>query len=362
MRRACALGLVVVGIILGVLSIVQHTVRLVALDHGATFVGAAAALAVVAGAALWFVDQRQRTATGLSPDSSAQGAPASEGIATSMVGGRLRARGIPYVLPRDLEEMNRLDFQHYLLRQIFKGNFMAPVRNPRDVLDVGAGTGRWAREVAMIFPTSNVIGLDINPPPVDEKAEAGGPEVRPPNYAFVAGNVLEGLPFADASFDFVHMRLLVLALPHDRWPFVVNELIRVARLDGWVESVETMTLEGGGPAIDQIMTWISTLLQRRGIQFADGAHVGDLLRAQGLANVFTQRVELPFGEHGGRVGKLLATDFFTGMKGYGGLLEAQGVTTAAEFDRVVAEARQTTESPRVRCVSPFYIAYGQRRG
>lgn len=283
-----------------------------------------------------------------------------EGPPVAVIGGRARVQGIPYVLPRDLEEMNRLDFQHYLLRQTFRGNYAAPIGEPRSILDVGCGTGRWAREMASLFPQATVVGLDITPPPADEEAEAGGVEVRPPNYQFAPGNVLEGLPFPDASFDFVHMRLLVLALPHDRWPFVVNELVRVTRPGGWIESVEATTLEQGGPATDQLMAWIEALLARRGISFPNGGKVGELLRSTGAANVVSNRISLPFGDYGGRVGKLLMTDFFNGVQAYGGLMEAQGIVSAAEFERVVAQALADARSPGCQCVSPFYFAYGQR--
>src|SRR5579859_3732049 len=282
----------------------------------------------------------------------------AEGASVAVIGGRLRKIGIPYVLPADLEEMNRLDFQHYLLRQVFRGNYAAPIEQPRDILDVGTGTGLWAREMATLFPSARVVGLDVTVPPADERAEAGGREVRPPNYTFVAGNVLEGLPFPDASFDFVHMRLLVLAIPHDRWPFVASELVRVTRRGGWVESVEATTLQHGGPAMDMLMDWINTLLARRGINFPDGGKVGELMRAAGMVNVTATDVTLPFGEYGDRTAKLLATDFFNGVKGYGGLL--QGIATPEQFEQVVAAARADTASPQTGCVSPFHIAYGQR--
>lgn len=285
----------------------------------------------------------------------------AEIVTNSTMYGRSRTAGIPYVLPNDLEEMNRLDFQHYLLRQVFKGNYAAPIGNPTSILDVGTGTGRWAREMAATFPQANVVGLDVNEPPTDEAANSGrGPELRPPNYTFVAGNILEGLPFADASFDFVHMRLLVLAMPHDRWPFVVSELARVTRPAGWIESVEATTLEQGGPAMDLFMSWIVTMLAQRGIDFADGGKVGNLLRANGLVNVTDSKITLPFGDYGGRTGKLLMTDFFNGVMSYGGLMEAKGIATAEQFNQVVAQARADTSSPQARCVSPFYIAYGQR--
>ena len=284
--------------------------------------------------------------------------PVVEGAAVAMIGGRARKLGIPYVLPSDLEEMNRLDFQHFLLRQTFKGNFAAPIGEPRDILDVGSGTGRWAREMAQLFPTARVVGLDVNPPPVDEAAEAGRNDPPPPNYSFAPGNILEGLPFPDASFDFVHMRLLVLAIPHDRWPYVVSELVRVTRPGGWVESVEATTLQHGGPAMDMLMDWINTLLARRGIVFADGAKVGELMRTAGLVNVTASDVALPFGEYGDRTARLLATDFFNGVKGYGGLL--QGIATPEQFEQVIAAARADTAKPQTGCISPFHIAYGQR--
>ncbi|HLJ80385.1 MAG TPA: class I SAM-dependent methyltransferase [Ktedonobacterales bacterium] len=281
--------------------------------------------------------------------------------AFSVVGGRTRTRGIPYAMPHDLEETNRLDFQHYLLRYALRGNYAAPIREPRDILDVGAGTGRWALEMAQLFPGANVIGLDVNPLPIDEAAEAGKrADPRPPNYAFVPGNVLEGLPFADHSFDFVHMRLLIMAIPHDRWPFVVNELIRVTRLGGWVESVETTILQNGGPAMKQIIGWSTAILGRRGVDLMDGERVGDLLRAGRLEHVTMEPVMLPCGEYGGRIGKMLAADYISGAKGLGGLAATLGMTTPEQFQQTLTANAAEFAAPRGRCVVPFYVSYGQR--
>jgi hypothetical protein len=36
--------------------------------------------------------------------------------------GRRFLRGVPYVLPKDMGEVNRLDFQHYMMRAALRGN------------------------------------------------------------------------------------------------------------------------------------------------------------------------------------------------------------------------------------------------
>lgn len=99
---------------------------------------------------------------------------------TSMVAGRVRVRGVPYNLPRDPEEMNRLDFQHYMFRYALRGNYAAPVNAPTSILDVGTGTGRWAREMAHLFPQTNVVGLDVNPLPPSMRQRQPAP---PASYA-----------------------------------------------------------------------------------------------------------------------------------------------------------------------------------
>jgi SAM-dependent methyltransferase len=276
-----------------------------------------------------------------------------------IIGGRRRKAGIPYLVPWDIEEHNRLDFQHFMLRQAFRGNYAAPIGTPLSVLDVGSGTGRWAIEMANLFPQANVIGLDINPPPIDVVAE-GNMDTRPPNYSFVAANALDRLPFADRTFDFVHMRALVTAIPHDRWPFVIGELARVARQNGWVESLEVTHMQGGGPAVDQLMSWLDATLARRGVRFLDGGNVGAVMASVGLANITSLQFAMRCGETGGRIGKMLAVDNINVLGGIGGMTVAQGITSAEQFSQVLQQASRDLADPTRQCVMPLYIAFGQQ--
>src|SRR5690348_2751118 len=84
------------------------------------------------------------------------------------LGGRRHLADAPYVLPSDEQEISRLDFQHYMLRYALRANYAAPVERPTSILDVGSGTGRWAMEMAQLFPQANVIGTDL----VEPKSES----------------------------------------------------------------------------------------------------------------------------------------------------------------------------------------------
>ena len=269
------------------------------------------------------------------------------------MGDRLHLADAPYVLPADDQEINRLDFQHYMLRHTLRGNYAAPIVNPQSILDVGSGTGRWAMEMAALFPHTNILGVDLTPPTMENTA-SGAPE----NFAFTPGNILEGLKFADGSFDFVHMRLLLFAIPEARWPDVVRELARVTRPGGWVELVETGPQQRGGPAMDKIVEWITEASLKRGVNPLLGPHISRFLPMAGLTNVVSRSIALPVGAYGGRVGRLAETDVFGVVGSVKGLVTSMGITTPEAYDSAMQQARADLATQQ--CMLPFYIAYAQR--
>jgi ubiquinone/menaquinone biosynthesis C-methylase UbiE len=218
----------------------------------------------------------------------------------------------PYLLPKDLGEVNRLDFQHYVLRSLLRGNYLAPIEQPRRILDVGCGTGQWAIEMAQQFPQAEVIGLDLEQVKVSSSP--------PANYRFVKGDVLDGLPFESDWFDFVHQRLLFLAIPLSAWPGVIQELARVTCSGGWIELVEggssSSNFTPAGPATRQLIGLIGQLAALRGLD-SEGEVMRSLdryLLEAGLINVQRYPIEIPVGEWGGRLGSLMAIDVREGIK------------------------------------------------
>lgn len=57
-------------------------------------------------------------------------------------------------------------------------------------------------------------------------------------FNFRHGNVLEGLDYPDNTFDFVHMRLFILALREVEWPIAIKEILRVTKPGGMIQLLE----------------------------------------------------------------------------------------------------------------------------
>lgn len=296
----------------------------------------------------WLTFWRRRPAIAVAP------VPTYPGVDADTVGGRRFVAGVPYMLPKDLDETNRLDFQHHMLRAFMRGNYLAPISKPRDILDVGCGTGRWAMELAAQFPSANVLGVDIAPPPVNEQASPG---LSADNYTFVQGNVLERLPFADRSFDFVHQRYLVMGIPANRWPQVVAELLRVTRPGGWIELIETEP-PYGAPALNQLADWGKQLVSRRGIDFAVVSQIASLLSAAGATDVTARPLTIPVGKLGGRLGAMMVVDYLSALTAVRGPLTKMGIASEADYDAALAQARQELDQRSLP--QNVYVAYGRK--
>ncbi len=282
--------------------------------------------------------------------------PASSAVPRwAWMGTRRHTASLPYVLPKDEQEVHRLDAQHFMLRYLLHGDYVAPIGSPATILDVGCGTGRWPIEMATQFPDAHVVGLDLHDP-AEERNDAQ-PAKRPDNYEFLSGNVLEGLPFVDDCFDFVHMRGLAAALPAGRWQEVANELARVTRPGGWIEVVEDDFVYGG-PALELLADWAVDLCARRGIEFLLARKIGTFLEEAGLSPVTFQTMAIPIGPHGGRLGLMAQTDYLAAMGALNSIMSALDITTEQAYAGAVYAAQDEIE--RGRCTWPIYIAFGQK--
>jgi ubiquinone/menaquinone biosynthesis C-methylase UbiE len=103
------------------------------------------------------------------------------------------------------------------------------------ILDIGCGPGSITCGLAELVPEGSVLGVDISPT-VLEQAKANVATKDLQNISFQTGNVLQGLPFPDHSFDvvFTHQCLVHLSDPVK----AMREMKRLCRKRGIVASRE----------------------------------------------------------------------------------------------------------------------------
>jgi ubiquinone/menaquinone biosynthesis C-methylase UbiE len=262
---------------------------------------------------------------------------------------------------KGVQEAQRLNLQHYALKHDLQGNFLAPLQNPTTVLDVGCGTGRWVMEMAVQFPAANVVGLDLVPP-APAVSLGRGITIVPSNARFVTGDILQGLPFPDATFDFTYMRLMYNALPAQSWSFVVGELIRVTRPGGWVESLEALPFavqqrEG----MSAIISWYSEALRKRGVDPLVALKIPHLLKSGGLVALTSREMSPAQSEPQGSEERIASRE--TALKMIDNLREgivAAGITTPEVYEQTAVKARNEVQSTWNVGGFNMYINFGQK--
>jgi ubiquinone/menaquinone biosynthesis C-methylase UbiE len=269
--------------------------------------------------------------------------------------GRRHRGDAPYLLPKDDKEIQRLNYQHFILRQVLKGNTFAPVDHlltrGGNILDVGCGTGRWGNEMAATYPRTQVIGFDLEDTPRTLST--------PLNYQFQRGNLLNGLPFAAQQFQYVHQRLLVAAIPLDKWPWVIGELRRVTHPEGWLELVEMgNTFHQAGPATKQFLAWWIKICTSQGIDASKMSQLDSLLTQSGFSHVQTKTITIPVGNWGGRIGNLLAQNLLAGWPTIRPLAHSLLDIPPEQFDAAISQLE--TEWNIHHTTYEVYFACGQR--
>ncbi|KAF9025538.1 hypothetical protein BGZ52_009005 [Haplosporangium bisporale] len=143
---------------------------------------------------------------------------------------------LPYLLPCDEQEGERLLLQHYVTRYAFGSNIIPPIDTSiaGKVLDCGCGPGTWIMEMATEFEDLDFYGFDVSP--------MYPSAIHPKNAHFSMANLLDPeIPFATDSYLLVHQRNMLLGLTQDAWPGIVQDLFRcvIPGGSGWLQLSES---------------------------------------------------------------------------------------------------------------------------
>ncbi|KAI8060735.1 S-adenosyl-L-methionine-dependent methyltransferase [Gongronella butleri] len=201
-----------------------------------------------------------------------------------------------YWLPKSYEEQDRLMGQHFAIKELFGGNVLrhaskvVPLEDGATILDVGCGPGSWCLEMATDYPNCEVYGIDIHP--------TYPQSIRPPNSVFMLADAVEGLPFADNTFDLVQVRLMVTAFKIQEWPGIITDCIRVLKPGGVLQMIEPDYRDSGGGACQLLVRTLIQLCEHRGQNPHIGACLETLMRRAGLLIMDSMAQELDHGIDG----------------------------------------------------------------
>jgi len=101
------------------------------------------------------------------------------------------------------------------------------------ILDLGCGYGTWCIYVAQFFKQSRITGFDIAD--IQPDLRRVGYQDLADRIKWVHCDMLEGLPFPDNTFDFVHCRNIEFCVPETKWVALIAEVKRVLKPGGIFE-------------------------------------------------------------------------------------------------------------------------------
>lgn len=137
-----------------------------------------------------------------------------------------------YVFPNDDKELERMEWQWMLMKAAQnQAMFYAPVTNPRQILEVGTGTGIWVTTVAEeIFPEAKITGIDLS--------TRGLPPVVAQNVCFEQQDCTdENWCRERGSIDFIYSQSMLGAL-QDFKQYLINARSYLTPGTGWIECCE----------------------------------------------------------------------------------------------------------------------------
>nr|OQO25088.1 hypothetical protein B0A51_06369 [Rachicladosporium sp. CCFEE 5018] len=269
-----------------------------------------------------------------------------------------------YVMPNDLGEQERMDIHYHSIRLVLDNkHWICPFKDPKQIIDIGTGTGIWAVDVADDNPETQVLGIDLSPIQ---------PTAVPPNVEFQIMDCEEPWDMPE-RFDFVHTRLMN-GFSIKSWPYFYEQAFASLQPGGWVENQEFEVVFGCDdntiPPDSACVKWAN--LWNEGIEKFGGTgrcypdQMKLQMEAAGFINVRIESFRMPMGTWPRRkrlrqAGELNLHGFYHGVDGL-----SQRVFTKAlgwsveEMEVMCAQVRNECLDRRIHTYFPIYVVYGQK--
>ncbi|RIA92119.1 S-adenosyl-L-methionine-dependent methyltransferase, partial [Glomus cerebriforme] len=244
-----------------------------------------------------------------------------------------------YLIKIDELQIDRIQQLHHTLKACCKTNFISPISqnltNGIEVLDIGSGPGTWIFDLSSEFPNSKFTGIEIQSFML--------PTIRPSNTTFIHNDVLKEIPFDPNTFDFIHMRVMVLCFTELQYNQIIKRLVELLKPDGYLELCEpNFNFYNMGPATKRIVDEWNKLLRAKSMNPVMGDRLYEFLQNNGL-QVQRRDIMLPLSAIDGEIGALFGQST-VGLIGArkDNLMKQMNLSTSEFnqlFDEFIAETR-----------------------
>ncbi|KAJ5666899.1 hypothetical protein N7462_011308 [Penicillium macrosclerotiorum] len=298
-------------------------------------------------------------------------------LASSIARGRLengrryQAMKDDYWGPSDEQQFEAFEIGHILHLVLDNDEpnplFRSPIGDsPTHILDIGTGKGSWAIDVADLYPSAIVRGVDLFPPPATW---------MPPNCILEVDDVVSEWTWKE-PFDLIHMRLMVGALTPEGWAKLYKQAYDALKPGGWIEQVELdVRLFSDDNSLSE-----DSLLGKWGDMFiACSERAGRSLRTQetmrkaieeaGFVDTNEKFFKVPLGAWAKdqtlkEVGRIQYAHWNTALEGWAmWLLTKYGAPepwTKEEVDEYLVRVRQEMKNPRLHAYEPYRRVWARK--
>ncbi|KAL1975821.1 hypothetical protein VTN31DRAFT_4213 [Thermomyces dupontii] len=267
-----------------------------------------------------------------------------------------------YLLPNDEAENDRLDMVHELCLQLLHRKlYLAPIKSPQRVIDLGTGTGLWAIDFADLHPQAEVIGCDLSPTQ---------PSLVPPNVKFLVDDIESEWAYEGNPFDFIHARYLAVSIRD--FPKLIKQCYRSVKPGGWVEFQDYdgyPTSEDGsfnGTGLQRYYDEVLSAFEKAGYETRPGPKLEQWFKDAGFVNIHVEKFVIPYGvwpkdKHLKKLGTWAQAGAEAGYEaGALAALTRYKQWTREEVLLLASQARADGRKRDIHSFFKFYVVYGQR--
>ncbi|CAI2161674.1 17272_t:CDS:2 [Funneliformis geosporum] len=197
--------------------------------------------------------------------------------------------------------VHRQHNHHFLKKHLFQCEVSSPIKEKLisgcKVLDLGCGPATLLLDLAVQYPNSKFIGVDIEP--------IFPNEIKPKNLEFKIADILQKLPFPDNEFDLVHLESVLCSTKSTKTEIVLNEMVRVSKPNGYIEVGETFIYKDVGEKLCYILHGLDLVSALYGVEKFIGLKLPEIVtKISNIKNIKVEDRAIIIGKNGGKLGMI----------------------------------------------------------